>query len=430
MQGDERDIVFISVGYGKQKSGALWLNFGPLNQDGGERRLNVLTTRARLRCEVFSNFTAEDLDLQRTGARGVVALKRYLQFAENGRLDLPQPSEQGPDSVFEEVVAEKVRGLGYEVHPQVGSGDFFIDLAVVDPKRPGRYLLGIECDGRTYHSASWARDRDRLRQQVLEGLGWSLHRIWSTDWFRNPDREVHKIADSLERAWARRRTTASTNAKQVMSETESGTTSRDEPYRRDESANRERHLTAEPYRCADLSELGQELKGRDLHTCSGEWLSRWVLEVVEIESPVHESEVARRIVNAAGSQRVGSRLEGAVTNAIDVAARRGELERSKGFVWAKGCTTPVPRDRSDQHLSIRQMDRIAPEEVEAAVLGVAEAATGISDEDAIVEVARLLGFARTGAAIRESIANAISRLKEQGSLRASGAEIQVVDQGR
>lgn len=171
VQGDERDVIFISIGYGKTAEGYVAQNFGPLNSEGGERRLNVLITRARLRCEVFTNLRYDDIDLARTQSRGVAALKTFLKYAETGVLDVPRPTGGEADSPFEEAVMQVIMRHGYQVHAQVGSGGFFIDLAIVDPDQPGRYLIGIECDGATYHSSRSARDRDRLRQQVLEGLG-------------------------------------------------------------------------------------------------------------------------------------------------------------------------------------------------------------------------------------------------------------------
>lgn len=200
VQGDERDVIFISIGYGRSAEGQIAMDFGPLNRDGGERRLNVLITRARRRCEVFTNLTADDINLERTKSRGARALKTFLSYARSGHMDVPGVSGKEPDSPFEEAVLHHLTNAGYAVHPQVGSAGYFIDLAVVDPARPGRYLLGIECDGATYHSARSARDRDRLRQQILEGLGWRIHRIWSTDWFRNPQREAQRVIEAIEQA--------------------------------------------------------------------------------------------------------------------------------------------------------------------------------------------------------------------------------------
>lgn len=203
VQGDERDVIFISVGYGKDSSGYFALGFGPVSNPGGERRLNVLMTRARDCCRVFSSITADDIDLNRAKSRGAEVLKVFLSYAADRRLDVPKPSGGDHDSEFERQVARAVRTLGFEVHAQVGSAGFLIDLAVVDPEMPGRYLLGIECDGATYHRARWARDRDRLRQQVLEDQGWTIHRVWSTDWFRQPTEQLRRIASAIERARAR-----------------------------------------------------------------------------------------------------------------------------------------------------------------------------------------------------------------------------------
>ncbi len=185
VQGDERDIIFISVGYGKDKDGMLTMSFGPLNRDGGERRLNVLITRARQKCEVFSNITGDEIDLNRSQARGVACLKTFLTFAEKGTMDMPRITDREADSEFELQVYDQLVKMGYTVHQQVGCADFYIDLSIVHPEKPGRYLLGIECDGASYHSARSSRDRDRLRQAALERKGWNIYRIWSTDWFKS-----------------------------------------------------------------------------------------------------------------------------------------------------------------------------------------------------------------------------------------------------
>ncbi len=197
IQGDERDVILISVGYGKDKSGYFAMGFGPLSAQGGERRLNVLITRARERCEVFSSIRAEDIDLRRTTAVGTTALKTFLEYAETGKLDTGRATGRDFDSEFEAQVAEQLRKLGYEVDCQVGVAGFFIDLAILDPDCPGRYLMGIECDGATYHSSRWARDRDRLREQVLVDHGWTLHRIWSTDWFQSQESQLRRLVAAV-----------------------------------------------------------------------------------------------------------------------------------------------------------------------------------------------------------------------------------------
>lgn len=197
VQGDERDAIFISVTYGRNADGNFYHRFGPINQKAGCRRLNVLFSRAKKRMEAFCSFDPELL----TGApsEGAQALKEFLEFAKHGRLSTKaNATRKAPDSLFEVEVIRAIKSLGYDVEPQVGVAGYFIDIAIIDKKNPGRFLLGIECDGATYHSSRSARDRDRLRQQNLENLGWTIHRIWSTDWFKNERREVQRLKGVIE----------------------------------------------------------------------------------------------------------------------------------------------------------------------------------------------------------------------------------------
>jgi very-short-patch-repair endonuclease len=160
----------------------------------------VAASRARYEVRLFSSLRPEHIDLNRTKAQGVKDLKAYLDFALNGVRALATqatPTGREPDSPFEVAVIQTLRQHGWEVHPQVGVSGYRIDIGVVNPHEKGRYLLGVECDGATYHSASTARDRDRLRQMVLEGLGWDMHRIWSTDWWINPEIPMKKLLERL-----------------------------------------------------------------------------------------------------------------------------------------------------------------------------------------------------------------------------------------
>jgi very-short-patch-repair endonuclease len=204
VQGDERDVIFISVAYARNAQGYLPMRFGPVSADGGERRLNVLISRAKQRCEVFSSITADDIDLERGKGKGVAALKVFLQYAATGQLALAGISGRDLESPLEEDVYEALTAQGLQVQTQIGIAGFFIDLAVVDPEQPGRYLLGIECDGMSYHHSRSARDRDRLRQSVLESQGWTLLRIWGCDWFRQPRAQTERVLAAVEAARQRK----------------------------------------------------------------------------------------------------------------------------------------------------------------------------------------------------------------------------------
>jgi very-short-patch-repair endonuclease len=198
VQGDERDVIFISTVYGKDAAGNFFQRLGPINSAQGHRRLNVLFTRAKQQVCLFTSMRANDLRVEESSRWGVKALKNYLSYAQNGYLDAGEITGREPDSDFERYVMGMLQESGYEVVPQLGVAGYFIDLAVRDPKRRGAFILGVECDGAMYHSARSVRDRDRLRQEVLERLKWNIYRIWSTDWFRNPRAEFQKLAATLE----------------------------------------------------------------------------------------------------------------------------------------------------------------------------------------------------------------------------------------
>ena len=197
IQGDERDVILISVGYGYDQDRKMSLNFGPLNQDGGERRLNVLITRAREKCVVFSNFKAYDMNLTANPPYGVKSLKEFLEYAENLTLGTHGVDDYSKEP-FEDAIASFLEENGYTVDRQIGCAGFRVDLAIVDDENPGKYILGITTDGKMYASSKVARDRDRLREQVLTGLGWKLYHLWSIDWYRNRDLGRKKLLDFVE----------------------------------------------------------------------------------------------------------------------------------------------------------------------------------------------------------------------------------------
>ena len=202
VQGDERDVILFSISFApREPGGRVSLNFGELSRQGGERRLNVAITRARSQMVIFSSTTADMIDTKRTSMKGVRDFKNFLDFAQRGARALAEVNMDSVgdyDSPFEVAVARYLKDKGWEVVPQIGVSRFRIDLGIVHPEKPGRYLAGIECDGATYHSSATARDRDKIRQLILENLGWKVLRIWSTDWWHNPEHAIESIHDSLE----------------------------------------------------------------------------------------------------------------------------------------------------------------------------------------------------------------------------------------
>ncbi|MBN4055459.1 DUF4011 domain-containing protein [bacterium AH-315-K03] len=200
VQGDERDIIYFSITFGKDAAGKLSMNFGPMNKSGGTRRLNVAITRAKEEMQIFSSLMPEQIDLSRTASEGVKDLKHFLEYAQRGSRALTEAvSAPGGffDSPFEQAVAERLHNKGWVTHSQVGISGFRIDLGVVNPEAPGTYLAAVECDGATYHRSATAKDRDSLRESVLRGLGWNVLRIWSTDWWMDANTAVERIDAQL-----------------------------------------------------------------------------------------------------------------------------------------------------------------------------------------------------------------------------------------
>lgn len=405
VQGDERDVIFISVGYGRDANGHLTMSFGPLNKEGGERRLNVLITRAKLRCEVFTNLTAEDIRLSATSARGLVAFKQFLNYAKTGNLDMPIPADREPDSPFEIAVADSLRHAGYDVTHQVGAAGFYIDLAIIDKEQPGRYLLGIECDGATYHSSRSARDRDKLRQEVLEGLGWKIHRIWSTDWFQHPKRELRRVVEAIESAKSTPRT--------------SRIIKKDIPLiHRHEEKSPSRSKPTVNYNMASLQIPNYQFRNIELHEVSSDTLNQWVEKIVEIESPVHIDEVIRRIGNAYGVKRIGNRIRTTISSAIAKSAQLGNIKQNGQFLWYKSMNKPNNfRKRDELPKASRDIALIAPEEIEVAIENIINDSYGISQDDIPTFVSNAFGFKRSNKATREHIALITNAMLKQGKLQ-------------
>ncbi|MEC9487493.1 MAG: DUF3320 domain-containing protein [Prosthecochloris sp.] len=419
VQGDERDVIFISIGYGKTAEGYMTMSFGPLNRDGGERRLNVLISRARLAMDVFSNFTANDIDLNRSRARGVLALKNFLAYAQTGILEQPQSTGKECDSPFEEEVVKALVQHGIEVEPQVGTAGFFIDIGVKDPEQPGRYILGIECDGATYHSSRSARDRDRLRQDVLEGLGWRLHRIWSTDWYRNSQESLERVLAAIEHA----RQYVGSDTRQPLRNLQSAAPVISEIDREEVTPGEcaDRSGGSELYRCASLQ---IPLGGNEFRNLNPEYFVPFIVKVVETESPVHFTELTRRIAAGAG-KKAGTRIQGVVESSLQYARQSGLVVVNGDFIWDPNMSAPVVRDRSALDSVSKKIDFVAPEEIQAAVLQEVRKSFSISLEDTVVSVGRALGFQRVTVQIKKRIEAVISGLVSEKELACDNAMLSV-----
>jgi hypothetical protein len=316
----------------------------------------------------------------------------FLSFAQTGRLGIAEETGRDPDSVFEEQVASRLTALGHDVKTQIGTAGFFIDLAVADPDKPGRFVLGIECDDAQYHLSRSARDRDRLRQNVLEALGWVLHRIWSTDWFLRPEEETTKVVKAIEAAKAQwqemdERADDSDSAVPIRF---SGHEEVDAEVVVAEIGT-ESEATA-PYEEAKLSVRRQV----EPHETPLPEMMKHVVQVVTVEGPVHESEIVVRIRSAWGLARAGNRIRDAVQAAIKAAKRKGDI--SGGPFYLVPGQQVIVRNRGEvDSNTLRRPDILPPEEVKVAITQVVEQNYGAERDQLAQAVARLFGFAATSA---------------------------------
>ncbi|MER0240085.1 DUF3320 domain-containing protein [Fulvimarina sp. MAC8] len=415
VQGDERDVIMISVGYAKNAQGHMAMRFGPLGAQGGERRLNVLISRAKRRCEVYASITDEDIDLERGKGAGILAFKLFLHYARTGRLSLAQSTERDMDGVFEEQVANALQAKGYQVHPQVGIAGIFIDLAVSDPERPGRYLIGIECDGASYHSSRSARDRDRLRQAVLEDHGWIIHRIWSTDWFQRPQEQLERTVTAIEAAKAEldermERGLAAHRAVPI----EIVTVDRGEVTEVGlGDAVPEDRAAATAYVEATLTRPGPY----ELHETPVGKMADLVAQVVQVETPVHINEVVARIRDAFGLQRAGARIQAAVEQGVKQAvANRGIIQ--DGDFLSLADTEPTVRDRRDTlSQGLRRPEMLPLDELKVGILRIVIDNFGATDDEVAGALSRQLGFKATSAQLRAVIGACVEVLLNEGLLQ-------------
>ena len=418
VQGDERDVILVSIGYGRAADGRVDLNFGPLNREGGERRLNVLITRARRRCEVFTNMTEDDIDLNRTSSQGVRALRTFLAFANRGVLDAvteesESEDETGTTNRFQKSMAETISNKGYMVAESPGWGTGTVDLAVSDPEHPGRYILGIECDGPTYDSARSARDRDRLRPQVLEGLGWRLHRAWSPEWASNPQRELERVMTAID--------SYEPPAPTVIPEPEQPETPEPlPPIIRDDVPDPEPTIQVAKYQVAKLRLRASD---KDLTAATSVSLLLWAARVVDAESPVHVSEITRRIYAAAGVTRPGKNLQATMDEAIERLVETGRVSRRGDFFWSNDMTQPPVRNRAGLTAATRKLDMVCDEELEEAICFVVEQSYGIAKGQAPTLVFKLLGYGRTNQAMKDRFNDLVNNLLSDGRLGDDGEHL-------
>lgn len=422
VQGDERDTIIFSVAYGVDKEGRLIYNFGPLNRNGGERRLNVAVTRAKYNVQLVSSMRYTDIDLKRTSSEGARLLREYLDYAENGDVALARTLTVHPyeryDSDFEMEICDFLRSKGYFVDTQLGCSGYRIDLALKKPDSSD-YVLAIECDGASYHSAKNARDRDRLRQDVLEGMGWKFYRIWSTDWFRNKEVEKKRLLEAVDEALGGVKISEKEKPNIEKQDFEVITKEKDFEFPTYKAANFEKlYRKYFPYFPAHRKK-GELYGTLDAETPPEKLLSLLV-EVLKLEAPLSERLWMSRTAWFFGREKVTSVIERSYENYSYYEFRYYGIIRKKGFLWLEGQRTAHFRKAGDVK---RDITDIAPEELANGMLEIIKQNGTVTKMGLYHALMTECGFARLGNNALSAMGKALSTLKNRVEINGDNISI-------
>lgn len=415
IQGDDRDVIFISCSFGKDSSGKVQLNLGPISQQNGKRRLNVLFTRAKYKMKVFASIRGDEIDLERAHSEGARLLREFLIFAESGRIEVPKINFDAEfDSSFEQAVYQALTDAGLKITAQVGQSGYRIDLGVLDENSPGRFLCGIECDGVPYHSSATARDRDRLRQQVLENLGWKLIRIWSLDWFHDQASQIRRVLSFVEDCKRSLSVEVESTATEIPEHLTDKTTSialEQEPVQ---------SKSAVPY---ILAEVSQRAHGDQFSQTSNAQIETLLLAICKVEAPIHVDDLMKKSLGYWGIARTGARIKRRLELCILNLTDRSTLLLKGEFVyWPSREVFLRSRENIDTTPEL-----ISPEEYDLCVMYAIHNRTELMEDALLLESAKLIGFKRTGQKLGEQILNAVERLKSGGAITFGACGLRLSD---
>lgn len=396
VQGDERDVILFSIGYGPDKNGKVSMNFGPLNNVGGERRLNVAVSRARQEMYIFSTLKSSDIDMRRSKAKGVEGLKHFLQYAETQSLPISSGRRTAHDhSVITDLIAAELRSRGYNVVTDLGRSQFRIDVAVEDNARPGSFMLGILIDGETYRKTPTMRDREVVQPAMLKSLGWKVMRIWSVDWFNNPERVINRILERLNK-----------KRKPDEEDKQESDDSIDIPAEEIE----ERETMAKSY-------VQYDVDPQIARDSTDEWLMR---EILTKEQPMSFHLLCRRVMALRSAGRATSSIQRKMRKSID----QFYID-DYGFLWlSEDDSLNYPYYRIDSGRDINELPEI--EMMNAVTESLAEQ-TSLNLDDLTRAAARKFGYTRRGSNVEAAFRKAIYDMLVEGKLVEIKDQIRLKD---
>lgn len=391
VQGDERDTIIFSIGYAKDAKGVMYMSFGPLSQAGGERRLNVAITRAKYNVKLVGSILPSDIDTERVTSNGPKLLRSYIDFAQRGIIALDSEVTTSDvlqfDSPFEESVYSFLVDHGYNVKTQVGCSSYRIDLAIRHPKISGCFVLGIECDGATYHSAKSARERDRLRQDVLEGMGWKIYRIWSTDWIKDPVTEGKRLIEAIENAMVTYVSEKDPDVETIdITPDEFVTKVAKEEIEGDNKYHLDEYPSFNDIECDGYSESIKEK----------------IKKIVSLAYPISLDQLYKEMCPDLGATRVTNKIKERVDMILE--KLRPDIVVVDNFVLPRYYDAIYPRLAGP-----RKVDYISTEELAEGIVLVAKSNIPMSKADLIMESVKAFGFNRK----TQNILSAFDKAYEQ-----------------
>ena len=422
VQGDERDVILFSVGYGPDAEGRVSMNFGPLNRAGGERRLNVAVSRARYEMIIFSTLRSDMIDLNRTSSIGVAGLKRFLEYAEKGTKRILntstsiQPSEE--ETSIEKIIADKLRSLGYTVHTDIGCSGYKIDIGIVDTQNPSNYQLGIICDGKNYRRTKTVRDREIVQNNVLKALGWNICRIWTMDWWEKPD----EVIASIQTAIVQGMKAAKPVAVQEKQEKEEERV-QEKPMQLKSAYTSPSPIFVQNYNSTKVSSY--HYASDDIFAAENKpILIAQIRKIVENEAPISKALLGKKILSEWGISRLGPRIDAYLETIFDTLHLYRIEHDGLVFCWkdeAQYRSYAEYRPDSD-----RDAADLPPEETANAIRQILTDSISLPLPDLIKACAQIFGFARMGSNIEASMLRGIQEAVKKNYARMENGRATII----
>lgn len=428
VQGDERDIILFSVGYGPDKENKITLNFGPLNRDGGWRRLNVAVSRARYEMKVYSTLRADQIDLNRTSAEGVAGLRAFLEYAEKGKsaLSITKTTASRDEDGLVNIIAGVLRSKGYDVQTNVGCSGYRIDIGVVNPNEPSKYILGILCDGYNYNTAKSARDREINQTAVLKLLGWRLYHLWSMDWWENREKTIDALIIAIEDVIAGKplQNEKITNPAMTFNSSYKVNSSTDYsmPKKPDKKSILFDSPYAKPYALTYLPSMDVSSDILLYGSFESDTIKR-IQEVVSTEAPISKSLLSRKVIYSYRISRLGTRIMSYMDQIFHKISLQTTGAGEDTFYWHE--SQNPEKYTFYRPVSERDATDISPEEVSNAVRTVLEEQFSLPEEDLIRETAHIFGFTRLGDNVVASMSRGIKKAYERGFLINENGKVKI-----